>query len=82
MTGRVDATRWPISRVELTRDVGGVEGCELPKNFCECMDSSEAFVDGAVFASRVPPAFDDTFVVTVYFKMSVNTWVSRDGMSE
>ena len=41
------------------------------------MDSSEDLVGGLVFASEVPPRFDNPFVITVYSKMSAS--VSNPG---
>ena len=82
MAGWVDATGRGISWVEFAGNVGSREGGRVWECLSECMDPFEAFIDGSISAPGIPPTFDDAFVVTVYFKMSVSAWSPGEGAGE
>ena len=46
------------------------------------MDSTEDLVSGSILASMIPPTLDDSFVVSVYLKVSANATNPGDGLDE
>jgi hypothetical protein len=48
----------------------------------EGMDSTEDLVSRSVFAPKIPPAFDDSFVIAVYLKVSARAFKPADRPDE
>jgi hypothetical protein len=52
------------------------------KLFKKGMDSAEDLVSRSVFAPKIPPAFDDSFVIAVYLKVSARAFKPGDHPDE
>ena len=50
--------------------------------FKECVNSTEDLIGGPVFASKVPPGLDHSFVITIDLNVSTNAPKPWDGFDE